>query len=145
MLRVVRRLSPVYRNARFQFDNDFSYDPKPVSDELNFEQYLNMLESINQRNVDTYTQLARPITELNSSRSKTDYRLIGKRFGKVVKLNRDDSLPAHGFISNQSSSPVLFFEDESPDVSMDFGYFQYDLIKDSNQYRAISLQRLTFS
>merc|ERR1712187_684659 len=66
------------------------------------------------------------ISELYSNRSKTDFRLIGRRFGKVIKLNRDNSLPAQGFISNQTASPVLFFEDESPDVSMDFGYFKYD-------------------
>ena len=47
---------------------------------------------------------------LDLQRNKEDYRLIGRRVGKVIKISREESVPAHGFVSNNQSAPVLFFD-----------------------------------
>ena len=50
MLRAFRCRSAQLRCARFEFDNDFYYTPSPTREELSFEEYMSMLESINQKN-----------------------------------------------------------------------------------------------
>jgi len=50
MLRSFVSRSISVRSGRFKFDNDFYYAPKENSQSLSFDDYMAMLETINQRN-----------------------------------------------------------------------------------------------
>jgi len=56
------------------------------------------------------TVLARPVDKIANQRSKENYRLIGVRYGRVIKINRNEKVPSHGFISNTEAEPVIYFD-----------------------------------
>ena len=59
--------------------------------------------------VKMYARITRSVELIDLERTKDQFRLIGRRYGKVVKINKDANLPSHGFISNQQSNPVIYF------------------------------------
>ena len=60
--------------------------------------------------VKSYASTNRSVNDIFDARTKENLKFIGQRYGKIIKINKDENLATHGFISNDKSDPIIYFD-----------------------------------